>query len=429
MNNNDNNTEGLNAVSLGSMDNGNNLNVPLSDIPPVNPVEPQSEVEVESLDNIDNNMVANDVPVNPIPDINAIPSPDAVIPVAPEPLSYDIPDVINTAPVFNDIGTVPPIPNAPMMQASQVVESMPPKKKNGINKILFVIIILIALAAVGVGVYVVLQKANAPKVVTKAVKIEIGDDISTKIVDYATFTNMDSSTCALDTSKIVSTTELGAKYDFYVTCEGTSYKGVATIVDTIAPEVDLREVEIGLNGEVQPSDFISECQDATECSYSFKEEDKIQEYLKTAASYHVPIIVKDEAGNEKEVMGVLVVTEDTSTAYLVCSITNDGVEEINRFGLEGANFNKFTTRLYVFTFDSKDAYDEFKNENADKKEVTYNDITGSPSFNDDNNTLTITKKVSENDLKEEIETDVPTSFSELRDLYQEKNYSCNIQPK
>lgn len=429
MNNNDNNTEGLNAVSLGSIDNGNNLNVPLSDIPPVNPMEPQNDVEVESLDNIDNNMVTNDVPVNQIPDINAIPSPEDVTPVAPEPLSYDIPDVINTAPVFNDIGTVPPIPNAPALDIPQVAESMPPKKKNGINKILFVIIILIALAAVGVGVYVVLQKANAPKVVTKSVKIEIGEDVSTKITDYATFTNMDSSTCALDTSKIVSTTELGAKYDFYVTCEGTAYKGVATIVDTIAPEVNLKEVEVGLNVEVHPEDFISECQDATECSYSFKEEDKVSEYLKTAASYHVPIIVKDAAGNEKEVMGVLVVTEDTSTAYLVCSITNDSMEEINRFGLDGANFNKFTTRLYVVTFDSKDAYDEFKNENGDKKEITYNDITGVPAFNDENNTLTITKKISVDELKEEIGTDVPTSFGDLRDLYQEKNYSCNIQPK
>ena len=50
--NNENNNEGLNAVSLGSVENNTeNLNVPISDIPPVTPI-PEEPMEV--LDDMSN---------------------------------------------------------------------------------------------------------------------------------------------------------------------------------------------------------------------------------------------------------------------------------------------------------------------------------------------------------------------------------------
>ena len=54
MNNNNNNTNnnmgGLDAVSLGSVDNGNNnLNVPVNDLPPVEPVGATTNQPVENL--------------------------------------------------------------------------------------------------------------------------------------------------------------------------------------------------------------------------------------------------------------------------------------------------------------------------------------------------------------------------------------------
>lgn len=76
--NNENNNEGLNAVSLGSVDNSNqNLNVPINDIPPVTPI-PEEPMEV--LDDVPsvtpevlNNEVVVDNQTQVEPDINAIP--------------------------------------------------------------------------------------------------------------------------------------------------------------------------------------------------------------------------------------------------------------------------------------------------------------------------------------------------------------------
>lgn len=435
--NNENNNEGLNAVSLGSIDNVNqNPNIPINDIPPVPPFEEPMDTleeipntpEQVTLEAVNNDVVA-DVP-NPVPvDINEIPNVPPLEPVAP--VNYDIPEVIDNAPVFNDIGTVPPISDIPMVN-NVIAEPATPEvpKKKGMNKTLFVVLIILALCAVGGGVYVFLNKANnsKPLVQTKSVKIEAGTDVSTNIKDYAIFSNMDASTCNFDTSEITDTNTIGAEYRFTITCGDKTYPGKATIVDTTAPDVTLKEVEVNINEEVTAEDFIAECKDATKCSYTFKDEEKLKEYLSTASSYHIPIIVKDEAGNEKEVTGTLNVSENATTMSLVCSKTDAGYEEVSKFGLlESDNtFNKSTKRVYTFKFDNKEEYEKLRDENKDKKEVTYQNMTGTPEFNDETSTLTLTKKIAYSDLVSEVGSEIPSSYGELKSFFEDKDYTCSI---
>lgn len=437
--NNENNNEELNALSLGNMENeGQNLNVPISDIPPVAPI---SEEPMETLEDTPTSNPAPEVPVTPevgnmevvqessvVPDINTIPEVPPLEPVPP--INYDIPEVIDNTPVFNDIGTVPPINDIPVV--NNVAEPATPEapKKKGINKTLFVVVIILALCAVGGGVYVFLNRTNnsKPPVALKNVKIEANSTLSTDIEDYANFIKVDSSTCNLDTSDITDTTVVGAKYDFRITCEDKVYSGKATIVDTTAPEVTLREVNVAIDEEINAEDFIADCKDASKCSYAFKDEAKVKEYLSTSSSYHIQIVVKDEIGNEKEVTGILNVSENSSNMALVCSKSADTYEEVSKFGLveEDSTFNKITKKVYTFKFSSKDDYEKFKNENKDKKEVTYLNISGAPEFNDTDLVLTLTKKVAYSDLVSEVGSEVPASYGELKQFFENKDYSCSI---
>lgn len=440
--NSENNNEEINAVSLGSMDNGTqNLNVPIGDIPPVTPIpeEPMDTLgDVSSL-NATNEQPASIAPetikeptpevVTPVQsDINSIPNVSPLEPVAP--INYDIPEVIDNMPVFNDIGTVPPISDIPAVNNVIAEPAVPgsPKKK-GMNKTLFVVIIILALCLVGGGVYVLLNKANSkPQVSTKLVKIEAGSVVSTNIKDYAVFKNMDSSTCNFDTSEITDTTKVGAEYKFIITCGDKSYQGKAKIVDTTPPDITLKEVNVAVNEEVTAEEFIAECKDATQCSYSFKDEAKLKDYLSAAASYHIPIIVTDEAGNQKEVTGILNVSENVTSMAVVCSKTNDSYEEVNKFGLidEDMSFNKSTKRVYTFKISTKEEYEKLKVENKDKKEVSYLDVTGVPTFDDDSLTLTLTKKIAYSDLVSEIGSEIPSSYGELKQFFELKDYTCSI---
>lgn len=445
--NNENNNEGLNAVSLGSVNNGNqNLNVPIGDISPVTPIpeEPMEVLEdIQSLDSqslspeaVTPDIINNEAPLetqveslNVQSDINAIPDVPPLEPVSP--INYDIPEVIDNAPIFNDIGTVPPIADVPIVNSAAIAEPAEPEapKKKGMNKTLFVVIIILALCAVGGGVYVFLNKANSePQVELRAVKIEAGSTLSTNIKDYAIFRNIDSSTCNFDTSEITDTSAVGEKYKFRITCGDKTYQGTATIVDTTAPDVTLREVTVGVGENVTAEDFIAECKDASKCSSAFKEEDKLKEYLKSPSSYYVPIIVKDEAGNEKEVSGTLIVSENSSTMALVCSKTINDYMETSKFGMSETDntFNKSTMRVYTFKFDSKEAYEKLRDENKDKSEMTYLNMTGTPNFDDDSMTLTLSKKIAYSDLVTEVGSEVPSSYGELKQFFENKEYTCSL---
>ena len=238
MPNNNGNGNDLNAVSLGSIDTGN-----VNNIPPVPPVDSLNSTPVDNLNSGVNASVQQPVnpvapvepvtpvesaqPMNPgvVPPIDAMSSGTIppVEPVAPvEPVSYDIPQTIdqfNTTPVFNEIGTVPPIPNGLVQTPVMSPEEPKPKKKK--NKLIFVIIIVLLIAAVGVGVYIFLNVSNKPAkigVTPKEVEIEAGAEVSTNIEDYATFTGINSANCSLDTSNITYTSVVGAEYSFSITC-------------------------------------------------------------------------------------------------------------------------------------------------------------------------------------------------------------------
>ncbi len=499
MNNNDNNNDGLNAISLGSVDTGSN-NSNTSSIPTITPTiqEPKNEeLSVPEPISADTSKVAlaNDtstslepvapIPMEEIPKVDGIPtgevsnsvieepkttadqnlmaSIDAINgdigsmppiggdmppvpplePIAPvpkaevkeevlepvDPVEFDVPETINNFnPSINEIGTVPPIPNIPIIETptgSQVV-----KKKNN-NKILFVLIIVLALAAVAVGVYILLHMTQ-PKagVQVKNVKIEINSKVSTDIKDYATFNGIDPSLCSLDTTEIPNElNKINEDYTFKINCNETTYTGKAKVVDTTAPEVKLKELTVPIDGSVKPEDFIQECVDATECSYSFKDEEKLKEQLKEAASYHVEIVVSDTSGNKKEVTATLIVSEKVfkeAELYLTVNASINGQSVIYKLGIENGNFNESALKTYVFKITNDEDYNKLKSDSAGKSEIAYNNVTGSPTFSDVDKSVSISQILDYNDLNKEENTTLPLTIGDLRAYYESKGYSCSL---
>ena len=450
-NNNNSNGNDLNAVSLGTINTGNVNNIPpvppvdnLNGVAPVQPVEPvQEQVSTPAVDTTVNPVppvepVTPVTPVEPVAPVGEVPSIDAmsqgtippVEPIPPvQPVSYDIPETINnfnTTPVFNEIGTVPPISNTPIPTPTMNTEEPKAKKKK--NKLIFVIIIVLLIAAVGVGVYIFLNVSNKPakvSVTPKEVTIEVGGEVSTNIQDYATFTGMNGSTCTLDTSAITDTSVLNAEYAFHITCGTATYDGTAKIVDTVAPSAVPKDVTAQINGQINPGDFISSCTDATECSYAFSDVEAVNGYLTSVGEHSVDIIVKDEAGNTSTVSATLIVTEDeVAEYYLSCSLNNENL----RFGLTNTNeFMGSAVRTYTFTFSSSDEYNTFKTQNENQTEITYQNVTGTPSFDDATLTLTLTRKLTKAELDQEEGSTLPITYGELRQYYGGKGYSCTIE--
>lgn len=433
MNNNENNNDGLNTISLGNIENSNNTNgQPISEIPPII-TEPPVVETVDSLgpiDSLDDSPINNPSALEPVTPVETVQMNSEVEPVTP--VNYDVPEAINdfATPVFNDIGTVPPLPDVntptPTNNNSGVIggdhpkEEKPKNKKSG-SKLIFVIIIVLSLAAVGVGVYIFLHISQVNAVIPKSVEIEVNSELSTNINDYATFNSVKSDTCSLDTTGITDTSKLDQDYTFKITCGEKVYTGKAKIVDKTAPVASLTEVKVAINSTIKPEDFVSKCDDATECSYEFKDKTKVDGYLKEAGSYKVDIIVKDKAGNEELVSGTLTVSNTVASLYLVCN--NDSA--VTKFGLEDGKFIKTAIRTYTYKMSASD-YKTFKDTNGSKKEVTYENVTGTPTFDDANSTLVIEQILSYDDLKKEENTELPLDYSSLKAYYEQKKYNCNI---
>lgn len=433
-NNNNENNNDLNAVSLGDIDTGN-----INSVPPVSPIdtlnmdEPSNTVASSpqvnnSIPPVDSTPVSTGVgvsssdsmgqgvntPVNPIPPV--------------EPVSYDIPETINnfnTTPVFNEIGTVPPIPSGPVQTPPVTPEAPKPKKKQ--NKLIFVLILVLLIAAVGVGVYIFLNMSNggaSVSVTPKNVEIEVGSQISTNIEDYATFNGVASSSCSLDTSNITDTSVIGAEYSFSITCNGVTYNGTAVVVDTTAPVVVLKEVTVQVNGSVAPEDFIDTCTDESSCSYEFSDANTVNGYLANIGNYHVDIIVRDEAGNEETVTATLmVVEEEVPDLYLSCSMNNETV----RLGITSSTFTGNAVRTYTFTL-SESEYNTFKSQNENSAEVTYQNITGAPSFDDTTFTLTLMQNLTKAQLDQETGSTLPTAYGDLNRYFENSlGYDCLLE--
>ncbi len=377
------------------------------------------DTEIELLDVAmpdNNNVDANPVNVEPnlseqTPnlefnglDINNVVTPEHNL--NPIPTNFDI----------GDIGSVPPVDPT----------SKKEKKTGKKGWFIFLVIVFILIIGALIFYYLRISKGTLSNaVVTKEINMEMGEELSTNINDYATFKSIASSNCVLNT-KNVDILNAGT-YEYSITCGNRAYKGNITIKDSQAPVVKTKTLVKKINDPVNPEEFISECADSSGCTYKFQNPEIVNTHLQQAGTYDMNIIINDASNNSTTVAVKLIVIDGDIKVYLNCVLKDQAEENfagivsyIDKIGINtDTNYAGIHFNIKEYTASSVDEYNRIKNEYINNQTLIINNGLGNPIFDDTNLTITIEDALNEAEFGE--------SYSEIKTYYEKtKNYQCNI---
>ena len=345
-------------------------------------------------------------------------------PMAPNNLENPKPselEDVNKSLGYNNIGMVPPNSSAE------------PKQKRKPNKTIVFLLVVILIAAIGIGVFLYLRMGNKKSSVTlKDVTIEPSESISTNINDYVASGSLDKS--CVPNFNDVQTSQVGT-YTYKIICNSGTYTGTINVVDNTAPSVKTRLVYKTVGQKVEIEDFIEECNDASDCSYAYQDENIVKDNINKIGTIEVPIIVKDGADNSKTVSTYLIVTNEEVKNNLVCTSQSIAVDAENfNYQIQDTmgiliqngfiNYAGFTMREYIITYTSDEAY------NTAKESITDGNIEtsigkGKAIANDTDKSIIITTLLSDLDKNNEFTT-YPTDYQGLRNAYQNnsRGFEC-----
>lgn len=387
---------------------------------------------------MDNKEITN---TNPVPEKNATPTSGPIFETIPETNTPETPVVPPTntietldeldqsaTPVqpINPVDNFGQVPRPPIFPEEEKFQEK--EKGNKTSLIILLVVALIAIIGGGLYYFLVLAKQKAPtaSVVTKEVKLELGSTLSTNAEDYADISGY--TNCQVDTSKIDVTKV--STYPFTITCGTATYDGTVVVDDTKAPEVVINELTVLPNAQVKPEDFIETCNDASKCSYKFKEEDELTNNLKTIGEYTIDILVSDEYNNEVTVSAKLIVSNEAPVKYVNCTAKPEDVDSIYatqknsyRFGVDIAGNFYNAKKTVEFSFESLEDYENIKNEY--QEEVGINNIIGTTTFNDNTKTITIKMNKTLEEINKEVNTNLPKDINTIKAFLGFYNYTCD----
>lgn len=382
-------------------------------------IEPIGEIEMLDLDfnPVNNNegtletTATTEPPINsasntPDLEINNMVTPNQNL--DPIPTNFDI----------GDIGSIPPVD-----------PTNKNKKKKGGSKLWFVILIIVFIIAVGALIFYYLRVSKgtlANAVVTKEVKYEMGQELSSNINDYATFKSISGNNCVLNTNN-VDVTKAGT-YEYSITCGSKVYKGNVIVSDNSAPVVETKTIVKKVNDTLEPKEFISDCNETSECTYSFENTDEVTTNLQTAGVYEFNINVSDSNNNKTTTKVKLIVIDSDIKVYLNC-VLSDQTEEgfagnVTYTDKIGIGYELQYVGVYFKVKDyqasNEEEYNRIKTEYVNNNVLNINNGSGKPIFDDENLTIKI----------EEIlngPADFGESYAKIKNDYEvNKKYKCNI---
>lgn len=318
---------------------------------------------------------------------------------------------------IGEIGSVPP------------VDPKVKKEKGKKNNTWFVILVIILILIVGALVFYYLKVSKGTldnAVSTKDITIEVGNELSTNINDYATFKSLSSNNCILNT-KNVNINQLGT-YEYKITCGTKAYTGKVLVKDTMAPLATLKTIVKKVGDVVKPEDFIEKCEESTNCSYSFTNSDTVNSNLQQAGTYNIEIIIKDDNDNSSTVEATLVVIDSDIKVYLNC-VSDPITEEtfngtkthIHKIGINsGLAYAGVYFKTKEFIANTEEEYNNIKSNYINNRVLNINSGVGVPTFDDTNLTITI----------EELITgpaEFGDTYNTIKNYYETTmNYKCNI---
>ena len=187
------------------------------------------------------------------------------------------------------------------------------------KRTIIVVIAIVICITIGSLIFISQKNKKSNKKVEKQIKIkkEIIVPVMSellKVDDY--FDKLENSKSAkiiyyLDDSEVEfkeKYQEVG-KYKVVINFNGKNYTTTLKVVDTEAPVVEVKELEITKDSEYNAKDFIVSCSDNNEkeCLISFKEETA----YKDVGTYDITIVAKDESGNATEKQTKLIIKDKT----------------------------------------------------------------------------------------------------------------------
>lgn len=165
--------------------------------------------------------------------------------------------------------------------------------------------LLIGVLIVVVMSFVLFKVLNKPAIefTQSEIKIEINGKLDEK--SYIKNINGYDSDIKIDSSQ-VNTKKLG-KYTITYKLGKKDYQLPVRVVDTVAPEYKVKDLDIDLGMEVKVEDFISDIKDATKTKSYFKKNYNFNKEGKQ----NITVVVEDEAGNKTKKEATISIVKDT----------------------------------------------------------------------------------------------------------------------
>lgn len=162
-----------------------------------------------------------------------------------------------------------------------------------------ILAIIFFLGLIGGGLYYYFNYHKEIAIKLKNVTVELGTKIPNKIEDYIECDNPES--YKLDTSSVIiddngNTTSTG-EYSYKVMRDGKIKKGKIYVKDTIVPNVEVIDLNVGVKENFIAMDFVSKCEDLSlPCSVKFRNinDEKLSQ---NEGNYNLDIVISDAEGN------------------------------------------------------------------------------------------------------------------------------------
>ena len=177
-------------------------------------------------------------------------------------------------------------------------------------KIIFTLILVISLIVGGIYLYFNYSKKSVIKL--KKVTVELGEVLPTDNGFYLEGDNISNYTINLSKVSVDSENKVNSvgEYSYKATFNDETYKGKIYVKDTTKPIVEVQDLDVGVDEEFEPSEFVTKCEDLSlPCSIKYKKSSD-EKLNKNEGSYNVTLIIKDNEGNEVEKNVKLNVSKD-----------------------------------------------------------------------------------------------------------------------
>lgn len=165
-------------------------------------------------------------------------------------------------------------------------------------KLVFVgIILVVSLLCVGLvilrGKYTLNVKKDLVFEVGSTIEMDVSFFVSNKVTDESDYQLLLTSVPIEDNVL----TKVG-EYTFKVKYKNITKKGKITVVDTVAPMVEVTDLTIGVDEELDINNFITKCEDySMPCQVEYKNS-KDEDNAKSVGEYTFDIVISDLEGNK-----------------------------------------------------------------------------------------------------------------------------------